>query len=44
MAEFIPVCRLDEIPVGEPRQFRVGGREIALARVADGECYALGGP
>ncbi len=43
MAEFIPVCKLDEIPVGETRQFKVGGREIALARVASGECYALGG-
>ncbi len=43
MAEFIPVCKLDEIRVGEARQFKVGGREIALARVAGGECYALGG-
>ena len=43
MAEFIPVCKLDEIPVGETRQFKLGGREIALARVAGGECYALGG-
>ncbi len=43
MAEFVPVCRLDEIPVGEARQFKVDGREIALARVAEGECYAVGG-
>jgi nitrite reductase/ring-hydroxylating ferredoxin subunit len=43
VAEFIPVCKLDEIPVGEAREFKVGGREIALARVASGECYAVGG-
>ncbi len=43
MAEFVPVCRLDEVPVGEARQFEVGGREIALARVTEGECYAVGG-
>jgi nitrite reductase/ring-hydroxylating ferredoxin subunit len=34
---------LDEIPVGEARSFEVGGREIALARVAPGECHAVGG-
>jgi nitrite reductase/ring-hydroxylating ferredoxin subunit len=43
LAEFVSVCRLDEVPVGEVRQFRVGGKEIALARVAEGECYAVGG-
>ncbi len=43
MAEFVAVCGLDEVPVGEVRQFKVGGREIALARVAEGECYAVGG-
>ena len=43
MAEFVPVCRLDEIPEGEARQFKVAGKEIALARVADQECYAVGG-
>ena len=44
MAEFIPICKLIEIPVGEVRQFKVGGGgEIALARVADDECYAVGG-
>ncbi|MFQ5514028.1 MAG: Rieske (2Fe-2S) protein [Myxococcota bacterium] len=43
MAEFVPVCKLDEIPVGEVRQLKVGNREIALARVAGGECYAIGG-
>ena len=43
MAEFVPVCRLDEIPAGEAREFKVGGREIALARLAEGACYAVGG-
>ena len=43
MAEFVPVCRLDEVPVGEARQFEVEGKPIALARVAEGECYAVGG-
>ena len=43
MAEFVPVCRLDEVPVGEVRQFKLDGREIALARVGEGECYAVGG-
>ncbi len=43
MAEFVPVCRLDEVPVGEVRQFKVGGREIALARVGESGCYAIGG-
>ncbi len=43
MAELVQVCRLDEIPVGEARHFKVGGREIALARVAEGECHAIGG-
>ena len=43
MAEFVPVCKLEDIPVGEARQFKVGDREIALARVAPGDCYAIGG-
>jgi nitrite reductase/ring-hydroxylating ferredoxin subunit len=43
VAEFVPVCRLDEVPVGEARQFEVEGKPIALARVAEGECYAVGG-
>ena len=43
MAEFVPVCRLDEVPVGEVRQFKLDGREIALARVAESGCYAIGG-
>ena len=43
MSEFVAVCRLEEIPVGEARQFKVGGKEIALARVVGGGCYAVGG-
>ncbi len=40
MAEFIPVCRLDEVPVGEVRQFKLDGREIAVARVSEGGVWA----
>ena len=43
MAEFVAVCRLEEVPVGEARQFKVNGREIAVARVAETGCYAIGG-
>ncbi len=43
MSEFVAVCRLDEIPAGEARQFKFGGWEIALARLAVGACYAVGG-
>ncbi len=43
MSEFVPVCKLDDVPVGKARQFKVEGREIALARVAGGDCYAIGG-
>ncbi len=43
MAEFVPVCRLDEITAGEARQFKLEGREIALARLSEGACYAVGG-
>ena len=43
VAEFVAVCRLEEVPVGETRQFRVNGREIAVARVSERRCYAIGG-
>ncbi len=43
MSEFVAVCRLEEIPMGEARQFKVGGKEIALARTVDGGCYAVAG-
>ena len=43
MSDFVAVCRLEELPMGEARQFKVGGKEIALARVVDGGCYAVGG-
>ncbi|MCH8814822.1 MAG: Rieske 2Fe-2S domain-containing protein [Chloroflexi bacterium] len=43
MSEFVPVCKVEDVPVGEARQFKVNGTEIALARVQDGECYAIGG-
>ncbi len=43
MPEFVPICKMDDIPLGESRQFKVEGKDIALARVADGNCYAIGG-
>ncbi len=43
MSEFVPVCKLEDIAPGEARQFRVGGKEIVLARLAAGDCYSIGG-
>jgi nitrite reductase/ring-hydroxylating ferredoxin subunit len=43
VSDFVKVCDLAEIPVGEARQFRVEGKEIALARVSEQEVYAIGG-
>ena len=43
MAEFVTVCSLEDVPVGEARQLKVDGKEIAVARVSEGECYAIGG-
>jgi nitrite reductase (NADH) small subunit len=35
-----PLGRLDEIPLGEGRVFRVDGRDIAVFRCRDGEVHA----
>ncbi len=35
-------CSLRDIQAGTLRACRVGGKEIVLARTADGACYALG--
>jgi len=43
MADFVAVCKIDDLPPGEVRQFKVNGREIALARVSTGDCYAVDG-
>jgi nitrite reductase/ring-hydroxylating ferredoxin subunit len=43
MTGFVAVCKLDELPPGEVRKFKVIGREIALARVSTGDCYAVDG-
>ena len=43
MSEFVLVCKVDDVPVGAARQFKVNGTEIALAHVQSGECYAIGG-
>ena len=43
MSEFVSVCKLEDIEPGKAKHVRVDGREIALARVQSGECYAIGG-
>ena len=43
MSEFVSVCKVEDVPEGEARQFKVNGTEIALAHVQGGECYAIGG-
>ncbi len=43
MSEFVSVCKVDDVPAGTAKQFKVNGTEIALAHVKDGECYAIGG-
>ncbi len=43
MPEFVPVCKLDDLPAASAKHVRVDGRELAVARVAGGECYAIGG-
>ena len=43
MSEFVAVCKIDDVPPGEARQFRVEGKDIAVARIAAGDCYAVGG-
>ena len=43
MPEFVVVCKVDDVPEGSAKQFKVNGTEIALAHVQGGECYAIGG-
>jgi len=43
MSEFVPVCKVEDVPEGEARQFKVNGTEIAVVHVQGGECYAIGG-
>ncbi len=40
MAQFVTVARVEEVPEGEGRVYKVGGREIALFCVG-GQFYAL---
>jgi nitrite reductase (NADH) small subunit/3-phenylpropionate/trans-cinnamate dioxygenase ferredoxin subunit len=40
MAEFQPVCRVDEVPDGEGRTMEVGDKLVALFRV-NGEFFAI---
>lgn len=35
------LCRAEEIPVGEMRTFRVGRREVAVARIAEDRFHAF---
>jgi nitrite reductase (NADH) small subunit len=42
MAEWIPICRVDDIPVlGARRVAREQGAEVAVFRAADDEVFAL---
>jgi nitrite reductase (NADH) small subunit len=41
MSAPVPVCRLDDIPVGEGRAFAVEGRQVAVFRLRDGSLRAL---
>ncbi|WP_322816265.1 non-heme iron oxygenase ferredoxin subunit [Chloroflexus sp.] len=39
--QLVEVCTLDDVPVGSGRAFTVGGRRIAIFRVAEHDVYAL---
>ena len=43
MPEIVDVCRLEDIPTGQVRQFNVGQKEIVIARTGATDCYAIGG-
>jgi nitrite reductase (NADH) small subunit len=38
---FVPVCRLDELPVGLGRPFDVGGHGVAVFRTRAGKVFAV---
>lgn len=38
---FVPVCRLDEIPLGLGRAFRIGEHVVALFRSRSGSVFAM---
>ncbi len=38
----VTIARTEDIPAGEARRFEVGGHEIAVANLGDGEFRALG--
>jgi len=40
---FVVVCRSDDLPEGEVRQFKARGKEIAVGRVDGGQLFAVGG-
>ena len=40
---YVPVCRSEDLPEGEVRQFKARGKEIAVGRVAGGQLFAVGG-
>ncbi len=43
MSDPIPVCKIDDIPVGEGREFAVNGKVIAIFRMEDDEFHAIDG-
>lgn len=41
MADFVTVCKVEDVPAGEVRSFQVGGEDVAVANL-DGEFHAFG--
>ncbi len=41
MSDFTTVCKLEELEPGQVKRFRIAGKDIALARLAGGECHAV---
>lgn len=37
----VDICRLDDVPLGEGRAFRVGDRVLAIFRQRDGQVFAI---
>jgi nitrite reductase/ring-hydroxylating ferredoxin subunit len=40
---FVPVCRSNELPEGEVRQFKARGKQVAVGRLVGGQLFAVGG-
>ena len=40
---FVPVCKSEDLPEGEVRQFKARGKEVAVGRLVGGQLFAVGG-